>query len=676
MGDSASIARTSELTRPAPGAASAPAATSNGSGGGSDGSSAEVKQQAVSGDVVTTARLSTWQPRVPLQPARGVVLPGVAGLGTVASNWAGGADALLARGTAGTGTATPGNQTSSSSNSSSVVSSGGGPFDGFFVAAMTASPAAATALAAALQPVLDAYAAVPAVPASAAGEYDSTNGAAGTDGTGAGDEEAGVEATGVSSSSAEAQGCTPTSRSPKVNLLPIPGPYFTDGIGLGARSPYYMMLVRSIVPSSALQPYFVPYARSRPLRAWRLTPIAAFRDLSPGPLPRSTPVPPTPKPAMPNSTAASADMLQSANAGSTSPPPALSAAEALERLVGVQMSSSTSGGLGAGFGLWGRGRASDPCLAGSSPFEVLSGDHFALPALIPRAMPPTPPEGSSAPPPPARPQPDPGNTPGVVTADAANSTAPTVRVVGAAGLPDTGGDASVADEGHSAPVESPPPAPPPPLPPVDVEPMLPPGAASQALDMQQLRLQPKAESVGADANSAGEAGETKGPAGTAPQPLGAELTDREAWWRQGSAPQETVAGAGAEAVASAATTDDTSSAAAAALRDGAAGGGQRDYFTRLFSANELAPQPADNVAPLPRAKSSFLIASTSPSGKRRLLQQQDNSTTATPAAAGRPPRPPPAGPPAEAWLQPAFLALQVRAGIRVRGRHTTVRTHQ
>ncbi len=654
MADSSSIARTSELTPPAQGATSAPAsaAASDGSGGGSS----DVKQPSSGrGDGVTAARLSTWQPRVPQQSTRGVVLPGgVTGMGTVASNWAGGADALLARGTVDTVTDTPANMTTSSNNGLSGVS---GPFGGFFVAAMTASPAAATALAAALQPVLDAYA---AVPGPAAGEYGSTNGVAspsdalGTDGTGGGGEEAGPGAAGSSSSSAgEPEGCTPTSRSPKVNLLPIPGPSFTDGIGLAARSPYYMMLVRAIVPSGALQPYFVPYARSRPLRAWRLTPIVPFRDLSPGPLSGSTAVRPTTRPTI----ATSADMLQSAVDTSAAPPPPLSAAEALERLVGVNVSSTSSGGLGAGFGLWGRGRPSDPCLAGSSPFEVLAGDRFALPAIIPRAMPPTQPPGG--------PEPDPGNASSVLTGDAVSSTAPTVRVAKAAGLPNEGEGVPADETGGSVPVEPPPPPPPPPAPPPQQPPQPPPPPVDnepvtvpQALDMQQLRLQPNVIPVGAGSDSPEEAGGTKGPAGTAPQPLAADLADREAWWRQGPAPEGTAAGAGM--VAAAAATDGTSGAAAAALGDAPAEGGQRDYFTRLFSAYGPVPPPAANVAPVIVSTQDGARASTSPAGERRLLRQSDMSKATTPAAGQAPPRPPPAGPPAEAWLEPAFLALQVR----------------
>ncbi|EFJ52318.1 hypothetical protein VOLCADRAFT_86620 [Volvox carteri f. nagariensis] len=111
----------------------------------------------------------------------------------------------------------------------------GGGFDQFFVAAMTASPAAAAALANVLQPVLDGL-------------------------------------------SGGLQGRV------HINVLPIPGPKFSDGIGLDPRSPYYMLMLRSIVPAGALASSFRPYAKAQPMRSWRLTPVTTAPPLPAGPL--------------------------------------------------------------------------------------------------------------------------------------------------------------------------------------------------------------------------------------------------------------------------------------------------------------------------------------------------------------------------------------------------------
>ncbi|GLC63326.1 hypothetical protein PLESTF_000024300 [Pleodorina starrii] len=108
-------------------------------------------------------------------------------------------------------------------------------FDRFFVTAMTASPAATAALSRVLQPVLDGVAG--GLPGRA-----------------------------------------------KINLLPIPGPEFADDIGLDPRSPYYMLMLRSIVPAGGLAAGFRPYAAAQPMRAWRLTPLAEARELPAGPL--------------------------------------------------------------------------------------------------------------------------------------------------------------------------------------------------------------------------------------------------------------------------------------------------------------------------------------------------------------------------------------------------------
>ncbi|KXZ47100.1 hypothetical protein GPECTOR_38g337 [Gonium pectorale] len=109
-------------------------------------------------------------------------------------------------------------------------------FDEFFVAVMTASPAAAAAVTKVLQPVLESFAA---------------------GGAGGG---------------------------PRINVLPIPGPEFSAGLGIDPRSSYYMMLLRSIVPAGALGPYFRPYAEAKPLRGWRLTPVLDLTALPEGTL--------------------------------------------------------------------------------------------------------------------------------------------------------------------------------------------------------------------------------------------------------------------------------------------------------------------------------------------------------------------------------------------------------
>ncbi|GAX81011.1 hypothetical protein CEUSTIGMA_g8446.t1 [Chlamydomonas eustigma] len=56
-----------------------------------------------------------------------------------------------------------------------------------------------------------------------------------------------------------------------VNLLPIPTTPFSNNIGLDPESPYYMLLMRNIIPQGQ-SPLFASYSEAKPWSAWRLTP--------------------------------------------------------------------------------------------------------------------------------------------------------------------------------------------------------------------------------------------------------------------------------------------------------------------------------------------------------------------------------------------------------------------
>ncbi|GLI64073.1 hypothetical protein VaNZ11_007237, partial [Volvox africanus] len=186
-----------------------------------------------------------------------------------------------------------------------ITASNGAGFDKFFVAAMTASPAAAAALARVLQPVLDNFSG------------------------------------------------GPMSGRARVNLLPIPGPEFSADIGLDPRSPYYMMMLRSIVPAGALASSFRPYAQARPMRSWRLTPVAEAESL-----PAGTP------------------LDSAATAGAA---PAVSVAG------GGLLGSLRRGGRAGGGMDDGVLRAAGAVLTGPDPpLLVIAKDRFALPIVIPR----------------------------------------------------------------------------------------------------------------------------------------------------------------------------------------------------------------------------------------------------------------------------------------------------
>jgi hypothetical protein len=59
-----------------------------------------------------------------------------------------------------------------------------------------------------------------------------------------------------------------------INVLPVPGPYFSDSIGLDPTSSYYALLVRNIAPSGEQGPAaFRAYTEQPHLAAWRLTPL-------------------------------------------------------------------------------------------------------------------------------------------------------------------------------------------------------------------------------------------------------------------------------------------------------------------------------------------------------------------------------------------------------------------
>jgi hypothetical protein len=65
-----------------------------------------------------------------------------------------------------------------------------------------------------------------------------------------------------------------------INILPVPGPYFSSNIGLEPTSSYYSLLVRNVAPSGEQGPAaFRAYTEHPHLAAWRLTPVNSSSSL-------------------------------------------------------------------------------------------------------------------------------------------------------------------------------------------------------------------------------------------------------------------------------------------------------------------------------------------------------------------------------------------------------------
>lgn len=129
------------------------------------------------------------------------------------------------------------------SNNSSRSTGSRSKFEALTVVLQGANPTTVTAAAKAIRASITAA-------ASAATEYDANN----------------------------REPATPASANKQdyINIIPIPGPVFSDAIGLNTTSNYYTLIVRNIAPSNAEGPAaFEGYVEHPHIMAWRLTPVSA-----------------------------------------------------------------------------------------------------------------------------------------------------------------------------------------------------------------------------------------------------------------------------------------------------------------------------------------------------------------------------------------------------------------
>ncbi|KAG2484107.1 hypothetical protein HYH03_017059 [Edaphochlamys debaryana] len=269
----------------------------------------------------------------------------------------------------------------SGTGSSGSGSSGGGPADGsngpppspdwdqFFVTAMTASPAAALTVTRALQSVLTSLADTgPASPGLTPTPDPS-----------------------ASASTTAPPDPTYSGPKPRINVLPIPGPMFGTDMGLDPDSPYFGLMLRSIVPAGAQQTHFAPYAAATPLRAWRLSPPATLPSLPQQDLllQQSAPSPASSSSPSSSTTPGSGSSGSSSSAGSSAG--STTAGDAAGGLLALRLGSAWAAGrLGAAAAGDGGGDTAAAAVAREAvaapdlPLAVLPGDQFGLPPVIPR----------------------------------------------------------------------------------------------------------------------------------------------------------------------------------------------------------------------------------------------------------------------------------------------------